>query len=113
MATHKHRGARLPHLGGKGSINAVGADAKSSFIGVSMPAEIEIRKEANIFSDYNLCALDSESLVATMASLATLSIGTMRLTATGLTSVGSLCQRDKSGIIASPSSVYDLSEAAP
>lgn len=48
----------------------------------------EYRKDANIFSTYNLCSsVPVEELVATLTSFATLSVSEVRLIATGLTSV--------------------------
>lgn len=72
-----------------------------------------IRETIVLEGDYNLCAIDSEKLVVSPSSLATLSIGTIRLTPTPPTSVHNLCSVANEILIASPASVYDLSQVAP
>lgn len=58
-------------------------------------AKLEVRKDANIFSAYNLCSsVPFKELVATLTSLGTLSIAEVRLVATGLTSIYTLSISD-------------------
>lgn len=72
----------------------------------------ELRKEANIFSTYNLCSsVPVEELIVTLTSVFTLSIVEVRLVATGLTSVYILYNFENPKQIASPTSTYNLSTA--
>ena len=72
-----------------------------------------IQEDIVIEGDYNLCAIDSEHLIVSPSSLATLSIGTIRLTPTPPSSVHNLCSLANESLTVSPSSVYDLSQVAP
>lgn len=73
---------------------------------------LEYKKDANIFSAYNLCSsIPFEELVVTLTSVATLSIAEVRLTATGLTSVYTVSSLGVPKQIASLTSAYDLSTA--
>jgi len=108
----KYRGAELPHLGGKGSSEHRGARASSALLGAWMPEVFEIKKEANILSDYNMCSLQNPSPIAVLtSSLAVLSIGEIRIVANVTSTISQMLQFWNPSHVAQPTSVYSLSQA--
>ena len=75
----------------------------------------DVYKDANIYSEYHLCALQYQQLVSELVtpvmSLATLSVAEVKLIATPATVAPSLCKLVGSTLTASPASAYDLSKA--
>jgi hypothetical protein len=70
----------------------------------------EYKKEANIFSDYNLCSsVPFEKLVATLTSLATLSISEVRLVVSPSSTITMLTYQSTLKLYSSPTSAYSLS----
>ena len=109
MAQVKRKGVKLPHMGGKGNVGI--KDVDSSFVSV-FNFFLAIRKEANIFSDYSLCAsVPVEKLVVQPTSLYTLSIAEIRLIASPSSAVKYLGSILNPQLVVSPTSAYSLSTA--
>lgn len=110
MAAHRHRGAKLPHLGSKGSVERIGAKSDSSFVGVGSLI-YEIAQYPELIGEYHLCQIQNEVLVAQLQSIETLSIAAVRVSATILASAYSMQQVQNPQLTASPTSAYSLSQA--
>lgn len=110
MSSHKHRGARLPHLGGKGSTEEIGAKGDSSLICLS--SLFDIHKVVTLFGDFNLCVRRNPVVPPISPSSAyLLNISAVRVAADTLTSVYNLIPVQNPSPVASPASTYGLSTA--